>query len=372
MDGFYGNPWQTDGLNNQQVGPSVILADVRDRCRHTGTLTSIDLFRKTGAGYSLGTGGSWTVRCETDAAGLASGTLIAAGAAVTVATPTSDLLQRFTFATPINDVLGTLRHFTVANADGSPAANFVSLNCMDLSGMGTPTPLQPTMADADRAYLSSTGAGLVIDRNRYPLFALNYADGTVIGVSYGDALSGSGQREIGSGGRMVRMNFTPVVNQLVVRNRARVYKPNASTAAALSVKLRNLTAGTIMDQTTFAPGAVNTGSTVSGYGAKYVDWTLFAAALLVAGTNYSLELSSSEVTNPYVAFPSRVGGAGFLASFAGDDRFLDGWWEYTTDGVTWLTHPVGTTEQQMQMFFDLSTGGAQRKVAGWTVRSGGS
>lgn len=358
--GYYGVLWQTDGLNNQQIGgPNApYIAAIRDRSQHTGTLQSIDLYRKadgagSGSGYWNGTGGSWTVACQSDSAGLPSGSLISAGATVTAATPGpsnggGSLVQRFTFGTPISDVLGTLRHFVVSNADGSPTANFVSLNCMDLSDLN-PTPLQPTYLDASRAMLQNSGGGFAIDRSRYCIFALNYSDATIYGVSTYDALSGSGQAVIG-GNNMVRLNFTPAHDVRIAGAHTRVYKVSG-TAAALVQNLRDLTGATLLASNSTPAASVHLGNTGSGYGARYVDWTGIGPITLTAGRNYALELASTEATNKYVTFPERQGGSGFGANFAALDRFLDGNWEQTSNGSTW-TQATGGTEAQPQFYFD--------------------
>lgn len=375
MAGYYGVPWQTDGLNNQQIGgSSAFQCAFKDRSQHTGSINSIDLYRKSDgaagpSNYWNGTGGSWTIRCETDSSGLPSGSLVAAGATVTDGTSFGSgvsLCQRFTFTTPIVDVEGSLRHFVVINADGTPATNFVSLNCMDLNDL-VPTPLQPTYLDADRANMQKIGAGAwALDRSRYPIFALNYADGSVYGVSTYDALSGSGQHSIGALNR-VRLNFTPSQTLIVSAAHFRVYKV-AGTSSGLVFALTDITGGGVVLNSTLIPVAsVHLGNTGSGYGARYVDLPL-PNVTLTSGRNYSLELSSAEATNFYVSFPERRGGSVFGANFKALDRFLDGYWEHTTDGGTnWLLQGA-TTEQQAQAYFDVADP-LTRRVAAWGSRS---
>lgn len=365
LDTIYGNPWQTDGLNNQQIGaPNAYEMSYRDRSLHTGTLTSIDVYRKADGtqgptGYADGTGGSIRCRVETDSAGVPSGTLISANANATVTTAANTgVMDRYTFTASISDVLGTLRHLRFTNVDGSPSANFTSINNLNLSDL-VPTPLQPAYLDADRAVLVKVGAGsFVLNRDRYLIVAFNYADGFTYGVSYYDALSQSGQREIGSGGRMVRLNFTPTGNVSVVGAHMRVAKRNSSTSAVLVASLIDLTGGgTVLETANIAAASVNIGASAAdagnGYGMRYVSFT-FPSRTLLAGRNYSLQLSSTEVTNHYFSFPSRRAAVGDFMATVGPDAFTDGYWEYSTNGTVWNTHSVGTTSQIAQFYFDVT------------------
>ncbi len=373
MTTYYGPLWQSDGLNNQQIGGpnGPYTMAIKDRSQHTGTLQSIDLYRKStgtqgASGYWDGNGGSWTVRCESDNAGVPSGSLISAGATVTATTPsnTVDLVQRFTFGTSISDTIGTLRHFVILNADGSPTTNFVSCNCIDLETAFNP--VQPTYLEADRCVLRSTGGAFTINRDRYPIFALNYSDSTVTGVSTYNALSSSGQKNIG-GNDKARLNFTPTSTiSRVTAAHFRIMK-RSTTSAALVVNLRDLTNGNVVLETaTIAAANVNTTTDLTnGYGMRFVDLTFSQNRTFVSGNNYSIEVTSTEATNKYITFPTRRGGSGFGANFAANDRFLDGYWEETTDGTNW-TLSNSSQEYQAQAYFDVADG---VNVVGFYIRS---
>lgn len=353
----WGNPWQFDGLNNLTIGsPAGRRLGIKDRSLHTGSLLSIDVYIKqdTPGGYSGGTFGQFTCRCESDdGSGLPSGSLLAAGATVT-ATSLVDSIFRFTFGTAVPDVAGTLRHFVFQNVDGSPTVNFSSINSMNLAA--SPTPVQPTYLDADRGVMKQlSGPPWVFDRDRYPIFTLRYADGYQYGTSYYDALRVSGQREIGSGGRKVRFNLTPTTSRIVRAFHGRFMRTSGTTAD-LTLNLRNLTSGLIVATRSFPASGVPVASDfANGFGMQYVDWTFDAPITLQAGVNYALEAESTQVSNPWASYPSRVAASGgfYASGQSNPDAFHEGKWQYTTDGVNWNDHSVGGAEQQMQGFFDV-------------------
>lgn len=362
MAGYYGVPWQTDGLNNQQIGgSSAYKLSYKHRCKKAGTLDYIDVFRKSdgtsgASGYWNGTGGSIQCRVETDdGSGAPSGTLAWTGASVTVTTPgnTASAIIRFTFGTSGTTTVGQLLHFVFNNADGSPTTNFVSINCVDTHEQ-SPTPLQPGHLDADQACWRSTGGAYTIDRTRYPILAVHWTDGTIWGQTADyDARSGSGQTNIG-GNNKVRLNFTPTVDITgVIAGHFRVMKPNSSTAAALVHNVRDLTGGgTLLESASVAAASVALAfDLANGYGMRFSDLTFAGPRTFTSGRNYSYELTSTEATNKYVTFPSKRGGSGFGANLIGLDRFLDGYWEQTSDGTTW-TQFSSSAEFLPQAYFD--------------------
>lgn len=358
--GFYGQLIQTDGLNNQQIGaPSGYKLSIKHRCKKAGTLDYVDVYKKAdgtagSSGYYNGTGGSILLRVETDdGTGKPSGTLVSAGATVTVTTAGgTSSVTRFTLGTSVTTTVGQLLHFVFTNADGSPTANFVSINCVDTHEQ-SPNPLQPGYSDADQACLQSTGGAYAIDRTRYPIIAIHWTDGTIWGQSIFDAKSGSGQTNIG-GNNKVRLNFTPAADVTgVISAHFRVMKPNVSTAAALVQNVRDLTGGgTLLETASIAAASVAlTSDLPNGYGSRYVDLTFAGPRTFTAGRNYAYELTSTEATNKYIAFPAQRGGAaGFAVNLAGLDRFMDGYWEQTSDGSTWTLFS-SSTEFQPQAYF---------------------
>jgi hypothetical protein len=351
----YGNSVRGDALNNLTIGtPSGRRGGIRDRSDHTGSLTAIVLYVKTDTpgGYSGGTGGSWTVRCESDdGSGLPSGNLISAGATVTAATPiTQNVAQTFTFGTPIADTFGTLRHFVLQNADGAPLTNFVSVN--SLYNEPATFPLNPVMADIDRAFVKQLSAPpWVTDTDRYPIFATIYADGYVGGQCYLDALFGSGARDINATSS-VRLNFTPTRTVVVDAANFSVCRQTA-TSAALVMNLKDLTGGgTVIATQSFAAATVNLGNGGTGpFGHKYVRAT-FAPLILMSGNNYALSLDSTEATAAYRTFPLQQGGGTvFAAPLNALNRFVNGYWEYTTNsGGAWNLQSASTDYQPMAYF----------------------
>ena len=360
----YGVLIQSDGLNNQQIGATTgWKLSFKMRMRKAGTLNSIGVYKKADgsagpSNYWNGTGGSILCRVETDdGSGLPSGTLVSAGATATLTTSGgSSAAITFTFGTPVTTTVGQLLHFVFTNADGNPVANFVSINCVDTHEQ-SPTPLQPGYLDADQACLQSTGGAYAIDRTRYPICALTFSDGAVWGQSYFDAKSSSGQTNVG-GNNKVRFNFTPSADVVgVTTGHFRIGKPNGSTSAALVQNLRDLTAGgTLLETASVAAASVALYSDlVNGYGSRYVDLAFSGQRTFMNGRNYAYELTSTEATNKYVAFPIQRGGTSGLGSaFQGLDRYMDGYWEQTSDGTTWTLFS-SSTDFQPQAYFDLAT-----------------
>lgn len=342
---YYGVGTLAEGLYNLRIGPNGWKLGYRELVQHAGTINSISAYCITGGGYSLGTGGSMSCRVETDNAGLPSGTLVSAGATVTIATPTTSAIRTWAFTTPPVVTVGTVIHYVFTNEDASPTLNYVSLDCIDVSGYARLP--QPTIPDA-YAYTNYFDSGAWIHANEFyfPIYRTLYADGFKGGYSTYEV---SVVRYIG-GNQKVRQNFTPTVAQNVRAVSVAVAK-YTSTSAVLTINLRNLTGATLVDSGTIAAASINLGDNVR-YGCRHARLVLTTPVTLAAGTNYALELTSTEAVNPYMTAASRRGGvpASFGALLDSDNRDLDSLFEYTTDGTTWLTE---TGQSQLQAFFEV-------------------
>lgn len=345
---YYGVGIVDEGLYNLQIGGSnAFRLAYRERIEHSGALTNIALYCITGAGYSGGNGGSIECRVESDADGLPSGSLVAAGAAKTLTTPNSSAIREWNFVTPPVLDSGQLVHFVLTNKDGAPATNYISLDSIDVSGYARLP--QPTVPDEYRYALYGDSSPGWVHANDwfYPILRLLFADGHKAGQC---TYENGSPRYIG-GNQKVRENFTPSVDLLIRRVNVAVAR-RSGTSAALVPALKNLsTGGTLIDSGSIAAAAVNIGDNVR-YGCRYASWTPATPIALAAGTNYSLELSSSETANRYMVASSRHGGV--PASFGAlldAPQYTEGVFQYSSDGTSFSS--VDTGQSHLQFYFDL-------------------
>lgn len=354
----YGEAIQADGLNNAQIGPSSRQLAYAFRAKRSDNLVSVSVFIKIddAGGYSGGTHGTLRLRIETDdGTGKPSGTLVAAGATVTAATPT-DQIQKFTLGTAPALVQGTVYHAVFANVDASPTVNFPSIN--NLYNQPGASPLQPTIADADQHVCVNTGSGWSIDYSRYPIYDAEWAGGAHDGVPFYDCASSSGQKSINGTQNLARMTFTPTAGKVVTGAVVRVAR-GSGTTQPLVVKLKT-SGGTVLDQFSIpaasAPVLQTTFGTVRS---AWIPGNFSAPVTLTGSITYYLELSSPGETVPWIVYPieqGSLGGYGDLLRAAG---FAEGYLENTTNGgASWATHS-GSTDWKAQMYFaTVSSGGA--------------
>ena len=321
------------------------------RCDHAGTLTSLSAYCITGGGYSLGTGGSVECRVETDAAGLPSGTLVATGTAVTLTTPNSSAVRTWTFVTSPVLEFGVIYHFVFSNKDASPAANYISLDNVDVAGYSLLA--QPTIPDS---YLfcnwqNGSPPWIAANDSYFPIFRLLYADGAKRGPC---TYESGGPHDVG-GLLKSRENFTPTVSMTVSGVFVCIAK-RAGTTADLVINLRNLTASTLLETANVTAASVNTATDITRvYGARYVGFRPATPVALSSGTNYAVEVTSTETANRYALNSSRHGGvpASFGALLDADDRYVDGVYQYSSDGSTFTS--VDTGQSHLEFYLERAS-----------------
>jgi len=353
---IYGNPMTNDGggngLANLEVGKFAgRKLSVRFRCVKGGVLNSVNFYVKTGAGYSLGTNGSWKVDVQGDdgtANHFPDGSTIAT---VTAATPSALSPQTFTFGSPPTLVKGRLYHFVLTNPDASPTANYsseddVATDQLFVGGNGlTANQLQPGWLDTDLAMLWQDTAAPWVLTVHTPIFRCNYSGGATEGQCYNDALSGSALFNI-FGTNWTRERFTVTGgDRKVTRVWVRVRKLG-TPAAALTVKLISTPSGapTTLDTLTLAAATVTTSY-------AWYSLALGAVRTLANGTEYAVELSSplsANITNDYQEYPL-VGGGGAGNGWTDPSVFSDGLNETTANSGTLWT--AVSPQQDLQMFF---------------------
>lgn len=346
---YYGVGVVNEGLYNLQIGgPGAYKLAFRERCDHSGVLTNIAAYCITGGGYSLGTGGSIECRVETDdGTGLPSGSLVSAGASLTLTTPNSSAIREWNFTTPPTLTSGVVYHFVFSNKDASPTANYVSIDMIDVSGYSRLP--QPTVPDDYRYALYQNGAPPWVHANEfyYPILRLLYADG----YKSGQCTYENGNPQYIGGLQKVRENFTPTVTMIVRRVSVAVARV-AGTAADLVINLKNLTTGgTLIDTGSIPAASVHIGDNAR-YGCRYVTWTPAAPITLTAGTNYSLEVTSTETANRYMTASSRHGGvAASFAALLDAPQYTDGVYQYSSDGTNFST--IDTNQSHLMFYMDV-------------------
>lgn len=352
MTTYYGPVTLNEGLYNLQIGPNGWKQANREKLEHGGTLQSISMYCITGGGYSAGTGGSMSCRVETDdGSGFPSGTLVSAGATATISTPTSSAVRTWTFGTPPVVTQGQLVHFVFTNVDGSPTANYISLDNIDVSGYGQLP--QPTIPDSDR-FVNYFDSGAWVHANEwyYPIFRTLYSDGFKGGQSYYEA----GSPHYVGGLLRARQNITPASTVAVAAVQVSVAK-YTSTSADLVINLRDLTNTVLLATTSIPASSIHLGDNTR-YGCRFVRWALPSTVTLTAGVNYAIELTSTETTDRYMIVSTRYGGipASFGALFDSDSRCLDMLIETSSNGGSSWANP-DTGQSQLQAFFEIADAG---------------
>lgn len=350
----YGVTVASDGNNNISIGkfsPDQ-RASFRERIDHTGNITIVRAYVKTGVGYSLGTGGSTILDIQSDdgtSNHRPSGTVLATKTLVTPNVGTGNV-GVWTLTSPLTVTGGQLVHFVFRSGDAAPVTNFVSINGLELNS--SPTPLEPGSSDIDRAVLIGTSASLstyTLDRTYYPILDIEFADGYHGGQGYYEATSLLGQKPI-AGLNMARQNITPTAARTVTSVSLYGYRQSGTTQDML-VRVKN-SVGTVLSSVTIPLADFNIGNTGSGYGSRWVTGTLDAPTALSIGQQYFLELSAPGEVNPYIVFPEQgKGGSTFGLAFLAGNVFTDGYLESSSNGgSSWVVHSASTA-WRLQAYF---------------------
>ena len=275
---WYGNPFSADALANIQVGGTgASPVAIRFRAARTQEVTSLQWLGATGDGYSGGTGGSYTVEIRTDdgtSNHFPTATVLYTG---TVSNPVGD--APFITVAMSPDVGGRLRrgqlyHIVITNADGTPAANYISIDSLYLTA--EPTPKVEVIADEEYMLLWNPGAWAT--RPHLPVFSVTYADGYVQGQGYTDRPSGVAT--VVATGTSIRQSFT-------VTGRDR-------TVTQFAIRCENDVSGDLSwDLTLVGTGTVDSGTMSTASTSQIYLRGLFSSPVtLASGSSYTFTISA--------------------------------------------------------------------------------
>jgi hypothetical protein len=224
-----------DSLANTQIGgPSANQFAFRFRAATSSALQSVRLYIIGGnhAGYGAGTGGTIQATIQTNGASdMPSGTVLA----TTTFAGTDGAGKLVTFSSPASLTAGTLYHLVFRNIDGSPSANYSSVNSTFVFG-STLSPRQPKWPDTDMAVLLKQGSGGWGTRGAYtPLMDATFANGTHQGNGYMEFWVGSGQAARIGGSDQARETFNNPTARTITKVAARLERSSGSGALTLSL-----------------------------------------------------------------------------------------------------------------------------------------
>jgi len=185
---IYGPGLNLDSKGNQRITPaSITKLSNRFRASTSSAISTVRFAQRGGSGYSLGTGGTMLVSIQSDdgsANNYPSGSVLASKSYTpgNAGFPSAwEKWDTVTFASPFTAVSGTIYHIVFENTDGSPSANYISVNmafCYE-----TLSPRQPYYSDGIFVSLNYTGSWSV-DNHHLPSVDITYANGTHDGSAY--------------------------------------------------------------------------------------------------------------------------------------------------------------------------------------------
>lgn len=351
------------GFGNPALYGSGINADTKANLQNNATAVShrfksiggiLDTVRwqqRGGAVYSAGTGGSYDITVEADVSGVPSGTPLATES-YTPGNPGGDwtTYDEVTFGSPATLVAGTLYHIVFTNTDGSPAANYVSVNELFMYG-SSPIPAgqgrQPLFTDTDWAVLY----GNVVQSRYTADMDLGYNGGAHQGMGYIQNMTAQYGTLSGTA-NMVRELFTVSGGaRTVVSCAVRVRRSSGTsdlilglyTGANALIEAVSIPAATVPIS---AAGGDNGGSVWAG--ARFL-----APHILANGSQYYLRLSCASGTT-YTAAPIRKGTTEGMDP---DTVFMDGEGQFTTNsGASWTDlYTFDTDPPDLQMYLGTTS-----------------
>lgn len=342
---IYGPGVSGDALGNSSLaGPGgAIKTLARFRAEQTSPLTSI-YFAYLSAdypGYGGGTGGNWRLRLHDDDETENHFPKTAYLASVDVApAATSDNDKQVTFSAPYTVTKGKIYHLVFENVDADPITNFCSMNNWVRKSVDSGEIPHPKYPNFDLGTAYYYGGTWIERRNYLPLIQINYGNGQVQGMSYGEASYAEPLTvgEINGGTKMVRERFTISGEEVVASGVGIRVLRTASTSTDLFVSLRDQYNSEI--ETVRIPVAEIMVGPAPTYGsapdewddlganARWVSVNFSGAYTLEVGKEYSVRLSSSGGT--YWAWVMRRMTSGYL--YADATAFYDGFAEYTLNG----------------------------------------
>lgn len=358
-----GNAWPASGgLANLEIGKNAGQAiDIRFVPEHVAPLATIRPYIKTGIGYSLGTGGTVKVAAQADD-GTANHRASGVDLVTTSFSPGNPTADNFPLtALSVSPALcGAYCHIVFTNTDGSPAANYVSLDDIGndtLSAGPYYSSALPTLncgssSCFDRfAILTKSTASptWTVKTNHIPIISINYSDGTSQGQGYIDELVSSGLFNI-QGANLAGQTFTPGSDTSVSAISAWVKK--VGNPGPLSVSLQTA-AGSVIETGTIPASTVNSLFT-------WVTYPLVANRSLGTGATHRVVLSApSDASNYYQTFPMQDGTC---CGFAVPSTYTGGNYQTNTAG-TWANYNA-RTDYDLPLFLQASPIAASGATSG--------
>jgi hypothetical protein len=342
--GIYGTGMGYDAKGNIPITLNQKMA-YRFKASTSSPLNGVRFTQRSGpGGYSAGTGGTMTVSVRADdgsghPAATALSSLTFNPTAYAGATEIFDLKS---FPSPATLTAGKIYYIVFT---GSSATNYISVNMVWTRSAVTPR--QPKFADADFGMMYTSGAWGALDANHTPVVDLVYANGTIDGQSYFEAMI-EHYATISGTSNMARERFTvsggdKTVGSVSVRLRRSVgtspLRMTLETATGVAIESVTVPAASV-------PVVSAPGGTTSG--AVWVTANFSSPRVLSNAATYNLRLSTTADTT-YTTHPARAGTDKGYATSA----FTGGSGQFTSNASTW-TDLYAYSKEDLQFYFKLA------------------
>lgn len=331
----YGAMFAADDLNNTRIGtPSAYSSAYRFRAEQSSALSSarIYIIANGNTGYSNGTGGTLRLDLYANdpASNFPTGNSLANGS-LTPGNPGSGFFT-IAFGSPATLVVGILYHVVFTNTDASPTTNYLSVNNIFCSTVGSQ--FQKRWPDTDWCELVRAGTGAwSADRGgsvNTPIMQLAYANGQYQGNGYMETWGrgGSDGWNTCNGTIRLRETFTPTT---AVSFRYCAVRLARSVGTSPLTVLIETAAGVAVVSGTIPAASVNLyAKDDHGFGQKWATVDLGSTYVLTSGVTYHLQLSTVAGTEYWTTCPRRGSAYGFqpVTYFADGNAQIDsgsGW-----------------------------------------------
>jgi len=363
----YGALIGADDLNNTIIGgTNAWSASYRFRASESSALNAmnhyiIGLAEDTSGAYAKGTGGTFRYSLQSDdgsANHFPSGSVLATQDLDMTSVDGAQVL--LTWASPATLTAGTLYHIVVTNIDGTPTANYVSLDGT-FQFATVSLPVQPRYADVDWHQLDRIGAGAWQENQRgdgsyiTPIASLNYANGGHQGMGYIETWGrgGSDGYNTCDGTIKLREAFTVSGGDRTVTS-VHIRLARTSGTGALSLRLET-SGNSEIETVTIAAASIATASKGGGGHGQGEAWYSVAFAsshVLANGSSYNLVLSTTAGTEYWCVCIRKGASYGYDSA----SYYNDGHAQIATDGSTWANVKALTgatsAEGDLQFYFE--------------------
>lgn len=273
----YGNPLGADTLSNLRIGLDVVALSYRFHSTRSDSVQSVRVYIKSGEGYSGGNGGTLRLDLVTDDPKGDIPTNQVLASAIATYLPRGKFNRLFEFKHPPLVSAGAYYHLVFSNSAPDPRVDFISINNL-LAAKGG----QSQLAEPSVLTKKQTGSPWLLRADHFPIFALEYSNGDLLGQGYIDALSESAVFLIKGTNRAREKVSISGGDIHVTEAHVRVRNP-APSPSDISASVEDDT-GTVLNVT----------RAEIGVGADY-DWVRFPFGVpltLRSGKTYNLVLSS--------------------------------------------------------------------------------